>query len=212
MMGPGVALYWYDHFVFTPFINMRAFAATVLLCSNPVQAFSAGAPKPLRTRCCGPHCGILKGIDPILSADLLYALRAAGHGDVIAVVDANFPAASTAQACVLDEPIVLAGVDCVTAMAAIGSVLPIDRFVETPVGKMVPSEGLALPALGAEVHEQAVAALGDGIGVQEVERFDFYSIAEDAFVIVQCVGERRPYGCFLLTKGVVGPDGNDLMP
>ena len=24
--------------------------------------------------------------------------------------------------------------------------------------------------------------------------------------------ERRPYGCVMLTKGVVGPDGKDLIP
>jgi len=161
-----------------------------------------------------PHMGILKNIDPLLTADLLYALRSAGHGDVIAVVDANFPAMSTAAECIVDEPIVLAGVDCVQGMAAIGSVLPLDRFVQSPVGKMVPSEGSELPELGVEVHEKAIAALvgGDSLGVQEVERFDFYALAEDAYAIVQCAGERRPFGCFLLTKGVVGPDGKDLMP
>src|SRR4029077_4791777 len=40
---------------------------------------------------------MLKGIDPLLNADLLHALRAMGHGDEIAVVDANFPAATMAQ-------------------------------------------------------------------------------------------------------------------
>tara|TARA_B100000795_G_scaffold200804_1_gene154574 strand:- start:301 stop:552 length:252 start_codon:yes stop_codon:yes gene_type:complete len=28
------------------------------------------------------------------------------------------------------------------------------------------------------------------------------------FAVVQCSGERRPYGNFVLTKGVVGPDGS----
>uniref|UniRef100_A0A7S2J3J1 L-fucose mutarotase n=1 Tax=Haptolina brevifila TaxID=156173 RepID=A0A7S2J3J1_9EUKA len=190
--------------------------AMLLLASAGVDAITH--PLVARThgrtlaRATNPHMGILKNIDPLLTADLLYALRSAGHGDVIAVVDANFPATSTAATCVIDEPIVLAGVDCVEGMAAIGSVLPLDRFVDCPVGKMVPSEGSELPVLGSEVHEKAIAALGDSFGVQEVERFDFYSLAEDSFAIVQCAGERRPFGCFLLTKGVVGPDGKDLMP
>ena len=35
---------------------------------------------------------MLWGIDPLLTADLLYALRRMGHGDEIVVVDTNFPA------------------------------------------------------------------------------------------------------------------------
>ena len=37
---------------------------------------------------------MLKGLDPLLSPDLLMTLRAMGHGDDIALVDANFPADS----------------------------------------------------------------------------------------------------------------------
>ena len=35
---------------------------------------------------------MLKGIDPLLSPDLLRVLRAMGHGDEIAIVDGNYPA------------------------------------------------------------------------------------------------------------------------
>ena len=34
---------------------------------------------------------MLKGIDPILSPELLATLRAMGHGDEIAIVDGNYP-------------------------------------------------------------------------------------------------------------------------
>jgi len=37
---------------------------------------------------------MLKGLDPLLSPELLRVLRAMGHGDDIVVVDANYPAAS----------------------------------------------------------------------------------------------------------------------
>ncbi|PYM36519.1 MAG: ribose ABC transporter, partial [Candidatus Rokuibacteriota bacterium] len=40
---------------------------------------------------------MLKGIDPLLSPDLLHALAAMGHGDEVVVADANFPAASLAR-------------------------------------------------------------------------------------------------------------------
>ena len=40
---------------------------------------------------------MLKGIDPILNAEVLHALRAMGHGDDLILADTNFPAQSVAQ-------------------------------------------------------------------------------------------------------------------
>jgi hypothetical protein len=36
--------------------------------------------------------GLLKGIDPLLTADLLHILRSMGHGNKLVVCDCNFPA------------------------------------------------------------------------------------------------------------------------
>ena len=35
---------------------------------------------------------MLKSLDPLLNADVLYALRAMGHGDDLIICDTNFPA------------------------------------------------------------------------------------------------------------------------
>ena len=40
---------------------------------------------------------MLKGLDPLLTGDLLQVLADMGHGDEIAIVDANFPAATMAR-------------------------------------------------------------------------------------------------------------------
>ena len=40
--------------------------------------------------------GLLKGLDPALTADLLYTLRSMGHGDELVITDCNFPAAEVA--------------------------------------------------------------------------------------------------------------------
>ena len=87
--------------------------------------------------------------------------------------------------------------------------LPVDLFVEAPLRFMEPSPGLALPPLGAEVHAAAAAAMPGAWA--PLERFAFYEAARGAFAVIQCL-ERRPYGCFLVQKGVVGPDGGDLRP
>ena len=44
---------------------------------------------------------MLKSIDPILNADVLYALRAMGHGDDLVICDTNFPADAVARQTVL---------------------------------------------------------------------------------------------------------------
>lgn len=177
-------------------------------------ALSARGPSPasataLRVR----GGGLLKGIDPLLTADLLYVLRAAGHGDTIAVVDCNFPAATVATETTSKKHVMLAGADIPEALGAISTVLPLDTFIPNPVGHMVPSPGMDLPELGAEVHAAGLSAVRShcsGVGVEEIERYEFYAQAKKAFAVVQ-TAERRPYGCFLLTKGVVGPDGGDLV-
>ena len=79
---------------------------------------------------------MLWGIDPLLDADLLYALRRMGHGDEIAVVDTNYPAASTAMSTVTGEPLLMAGVSAARAVEAILSVMPLDTFVPDPAGRM----------------------------------------------------------------------------
>ncbi len=40
---------------------------------------------------------MLKGIVPLLIAEVLYALRAMGHGDDLIIVDTNFPSDSVAR-------------------------------------------------------------------------------------------------------------------
>jgi L-fucose mutarotase len=40
-----------------------------------------------------------------------------------------------------------------------------------------------------------------------IERHAFYARARRGFAVVVAMGERRPYGCFVLVKGVIGPDG-----
>jgi L-fucose mutarotase len=142
-------------------------------------------------------------------------LRSAGHGDEIAIVDCNFPAAECAMKTVSGEHIQLAGVDMVEALDAICSVYPLDFFVDCSVHYMAPSPGDDLPPLGKEVHDKGTAMIhshADGVAVNPIERMKFYDRARASFAIVQASGERRPYGNFILTKGVVGPDGNDLKP
>src|SRR6476661_4922516 len=74
---------------------------------------------------------MLRGIDPILSPERLHALRAMGHGDEIAVVDANYPAVTNAR-----RLIRLDGVDAVAAVDAIPSLLSLASFADMAAFRM----------------------------------------------------------------------------
>ena len=47
---------------------------------------------------------------------------------------------------------------------------------------------------------------GDRWVINSLERFKFYEIAKEAFVIVSTT-DTRAFGCFIFTKGVIKPDG-----
>ena len=75
---------------------------------------------------------MLKGIDPLLNADVLYALRAMGHGDDLVLCDTNFPADSVARATVLGRLLRIDNVRASRAARAVLSVMPLDGFVDQP--------------------------------------------------------------------------------
>ena len=144
---------------------------------------------------------MLKGLDPVLSPELLYVLAAMGHGDSIVIVDANFPVASVAKATVHGSAI-RSDVDAVRALRAILSVLPVDTFGSDPVVTMaVVGDAAAVPEVVAEARPLVQAA---GADVSAVERFAFYDLARAAFAVLG-TAERRLYGNFIVRKGVIAP-------
>lgn len=149
---------------------------------------------------------MLKGIDPRLDADVLYALRAMGHGDVLIVADTNFPSHSVASETVLGELLRMDNLTGAQAIDAILSVMPLDTFGDAAACRMeivdAPTE---VPPVQAEVQVVVDAAQGSARPMASIERFDFYDQAKRAFAVIQ-TGERRFYGCFLLRKGVIAPD------
>jgi len=141
---------------------------------------------------------MLKGLDPLLDADLLSVLAAMGHGDEIALVDANFPAASVAERLVRSN-----GASLAEVARAVLSVLPLDTYVETPLVRMeVVGDPVTVPEVQREVIALVQAAEGAPVAVGSLERFAFYERARHAYAVV-ATGERRAYGCVLLSKGVL---------
>ncbi|BCP51572.1 RbsD or FucU transporter [Kaistia sp. 32K] len=148
---------------------------------------------------------MLKSIDPLLNADVLYALRAMGHGDDLVICDTNFPADSVARQTVLGELLRIDNVTAAEAARAILSVLPLDSFVDQPALRMeIVGSPDQLPDVQNEVQAEIDAAEGRSWPMGSVERFEFYERAKNAYCVIQ-TGERRFYGCFILKKGVIPP-------
>ncbi len=149
---------------------------------------------------------MLKGIDNRLNADVLYALRAMGHGDVLIVCDTNFPADSIARDTTLGELLHMDNLSAAQAVEAILSVLPLDTFVEDFAGRMeVVGEPATVPPVQMEVQNAIDRADGREARMVGIERFAFYDLAREAYAVIQ-TGERRFYGCFMFRKGVIPPD------
>ncbi len=146
---------------------------------------------------------MLKGIDPLLNAEVLYALAAMGHGDDLIICDANFPAYSVAQKTTFGELLHI-DVSAPEVVRAVLTVLPIDAFSDDAAARMeVVDEPETILPIMEEVQAE-VTAVG-GPTLVGVERFDFYDRAEESFAVIQAK-EPRFYGCFALRKGVIPPD------
>ncbi len=149
---------------------------------------------------------MLKGIDPRLNADVLHALRAMGHGDVLIIADTNFPSDSVSTETVLGSLLRMDNLTAAQAVEAVLSVMPLDTFVDDFAGRMeivdAPDE---VPPVQAEVQAAIDAAEGAHRPMVSIERFAFYDLAKTAYAVIQ-TGERRFYGCFMFRKGVIPPE------
>src|SRR3954447_9307183 len=141
---------------------------------------------------------MLKGIPELLGPDLLHLLASLGHGDELPIVDRNYPAWSTGQ-----RVVELCGVGVLEAADAILQLLPVDTFVAEPITRMeVVDDPDTVPDVQRDFLELVRRIEGRDVGMRSLPRFEFYERVRSAFGVVVTT-EARPYGCFLVTTGVV---------
>jgi L-fucose mutarotase len=145
---------------------------------------------------------MLKGIDPVLTPELLKLLMEMGHDDCLVLADANFTAVRYAAG----KPIIrLPGIGMARAVQAVTSLLPLVADEVHPVGYMQVS---GRPSdYRSDLQREVLAHLEPGFlpgqSAQAIERYAFYERTKSAFAIV-LTGELQPFGNFLLRKGVIG--------
>ena len=140
-----------------------------------------------------PVFGLLKGISPAISPELLKVLAEMGHGDEIVFSDAHFPA-HTMNARVIRAD----GLGCDELLKGLAPLVELDSYA-TPVIMMEAVKG---DTLDPEVEKKYRAALGYKGEIERMERYAFYERAKKAYAVV-ITGETAKYGNVIIKKGVI---------
>ncbi|MEA2068459.1 MAG: L-fucose mutarotase [Verrucomicrobiota bacterium] len=140
---------------------------------------------------------MLKGIDPIISPDLLKVLSEMGHGDEIILADAHFPGHTCCPANVLRGD----GLKIPDLLAGILPVFELDSY-DDPLVMMAAVEGDELdPQVEADYMAAIKKAAPGAPTAKRIGRFEFYDRAAKAYACV-ITGTTAKYGNIILKKGV----------
>ncbi len=144
---------------------------------------------------------MLIGIPALLGPEFLAILRAMGHGDELAIVDGNYPAATDGKRLVRAD-----GHGVIEVMDAVLTVLPVDDFVPDALFR---ASKKGDPALSDPVHEEMAAVCtrrAPGRQLVALAGPAFYERVKRAYAVV-ATSEPRLYANFIVRKGVIYPQG-----
>lgn len=144
---------------------------------------------------------MLIGIPPLLGPDFLATLRAMGHGDEIAIVDGNYPAAEHARRLVRAD-----GHGVLAVVEAVLRVMPLDRAVPAALFRAGLNND---PAQAGAIHRQIdalFARMAPGMTVVPLAGEALYPRIRTAHAVV-ATSETALFANVILRKGVIGPAG-----
>lgn len=147
---------------------------------------------------------MLIGIPPLLGPDFLAILRAMGHGDELAIVDGNYPAAEHGRRVVRAD-----GHGLMEVIGAVLAVLPVDDLAPQA---LFCASVKGDPAVLDPVHHEIIAICGrraPGVKVFPLSGQAFYDRVKTAYAVV-ATSEPRLYGNFIVRKGVIYPTGRAI--
>lgn len=140
---------------------------------------------------------MLKGINPLLSPELLKILSEMGHGDEIIIADGNFPGASIAKNLVRAD-----GISAPEMLDAVLSVFPLDQYDDNNFILMEVCEGDTIIPYIWDEYESIMKKHEPSAKISKLERFDYYDRARKAYAVI-ATGEKAQYANILLKKGCV---------
>jgi L-fucose mutarotase len=145
---------------------------------------------------------MLKGLNPLLAPDALYAKCAMGHRGEVVIVDAHYPADVAARSSVYGKLLRMDGVAVPEAIRVVLSVLILDTFVDHPIERMeVDGKPDDIPAVQREAQIEVDRAAARAQMFAAIPRQIFYERANKTYCVI-ITGESRGWGCFIFRKGV----------
>lgn len=143
---------------------------------------------------------MLKGINPIITGDLLKVLCDMGHGDTISIVDANYPAHTMNK-----NVLTFSGNNTTDLLQSILELLPLDHIEKAPALIMdLEPEDKKDGMDDLEIWNEFDLLITKSYKkiVAKISRQDFYEKSKKSVAIIQ-TGEKRLYGDIILVKGVL---------
>ena len=144
---------------------------------------------------------MLKGISPLISPELLYAMALMGHGDRLVIADANFPAHSVGKSAMVIRQ---DGIAIPNLLSEVLKLFPLDHLTP-PTHVMQVSQGDVQKGVKTEIwntYKDILKNYNGSADLVELERQHFYEESKKAFAIV-LTGETTAYANLMLTKGVL---------
>ncbi|MDR2627108.1 MAG: L-fucose mutarotase [Dysgonamonadaceae bacterium] len=139
---------------------------------------------------------MLKGINKLISPELLKVLMEMGHGDEIVFGDSNFPAVSHAQRLVRADGLSITGL-----LEAILPLFPLDYAVDYSIVLMEYKSDKE-PVVWTRYKELIKSQPEGDKSLLILSKPEFYARAHKAFCVV-ATGENEGFANLILRKGVV---------
>lgn len=138
---------------------------------------------------------MLKGIDPIISPELLKILCEMGHGDEIVIADSNFPSETMGKRVLRAD-----GIGGLQLLKVILKLIPLDSYV-TDNAIVMDTNNDTIP----EIWDKYTRELKNDLyfkNITKISREDFYERSKKAYCVIAS-GETAVYANIILKKGVI---------
>lgn len=137
---------------------------------------------------------MLIGISPLLGPDLLHTLRAMGHGDEIALVDGNYPAAEHARRLIRAD-----GIHLLPMLRAMLKLFPVEAAYRASLNNDPAQRGVIHHALDDLAHTS-----GQGFSMTPLAGDQLYPRIRSAYAII-ATSEPELFANVILRKAALPP-------